>query len=144
MTLCSMDLEAISDFLLRTTLKLLIDREKIKKKVFNPFNFRCAPMVTTFIRSGGSRTQNMWKFLEKASQTDAGVRLLELEHHNHCAGSVPIYVHPSFYRSLKVRYALDVGGVSRDGCYHRTWPRVPQTGRWHPHPEDFRAIVDTE
>ena len=32
-------------------------------------------MVTTFVHSVGSRTQGVWKFLEKASETDAGARL---------------------------------------------------------------------
>ena len=36
-------------------------------------------MVTTFVHSAGSRTQGVWKFLEKSSQSDAGVRLAESE-----------------------------------------------------------------
>ncbi len=31
-----------------------------------------------------------------------------------CSGRVPIFVHPSFYRSLKLRYPVDVGGITRD------------------------------
>ena len=69
------------DVQLRKTLKPLLDLEKIEnKKVYNPFNFRGAPMVTTFVRLAGSRNQGVWKFLEKANQTDAGVCLAELEH----------------------------------------------------------------
>ena len=26
-----------------------------------------------------------------------------------CSGRVPIYVHPSFYRTLKLKYPMDVG-----------------------------------
>ena len=74
--LCSTDLEAILDFQLRKTLKPLLDFKKIKQKVSLPFNFWGTPIVTTFVCSAGSRTQ----FLEKASQTDTGVRLAELEH----------------------------------------------------------------
>ena len=91
------------------------------KKVTTLLNFRGASMVTTFVRSAGSRTQGVWKFLEKARQIDAGVRLAKLKHlslrkmQSYCMRRVPIYVHPSFYRSLKVRYPMDVGGVSRDG-----------------------------
>ena len=32
-----------------------------------------------------------------------------------CTGRVPVYVNPSFYRALKLKYPLHVGGVSRDG-----------------------------
>ena len=78
-------------------------------------------MVTTFVHSVGSQTQGVWKFLEEASQLDAGVRLVELRHSllkkmfAKCLGRVPIFVHPSFYRFLKVRFLLDVRGLSRSG-----------------------------
>ena len=78
-------------------------------------------MVTTFVRSVGSRTQGVWKFLEEASQLEGDVRLAELQHSSfkklfaNCSGRVPICVHPSFYGSLEVRFPLDVGGLSRGG-----------------------------
>ena len=149
--LCSTKLEAIADFQLRKKFKPLHDLEKIKnKKVSNPFNFRGVPMVTTF-RSVGSQTQGVCDFPNKASQTDAVVRLAELEHpslkkmFSFCAGRVPIYVHPSFYSLLKVRYPMDVGGVSRDG---RVTAELG-TGSLRQAvgiltPEDFRIIVDSE
>ena len=34
---------------------------------------------------------------------------------SYCSGLVSIYIHPSFYRSVKVCYSIDVGGESRDG-----------------------------
>ena len=46
----------------------------------NPFNFRGAPMVTTFICSAGCHTQEVWKFLEKVSHTDVGMSQVVLEH----------------------------------------------------------------
>ena len=93
----------------------------------------------------------MEKFLEKASQTDACVRLAELEHPSlkkmlsYCAGRVPIYVHPSFYRALNVRFPMDVGGVSRDGRV-TTELGTGSLGQavGISTPEDFRAIVETE
>ena len=78
-------------------------------------------MVTTFIYLAGDRSEGVWKFLDMVRQTDMGIELAELEHSSlrqcfpFCSGRVPILVHPSFYRSLKVRFPLDVGGVSRDG-----------------------------
>ena len=108
-------------------------------------------MVTTFIRSAGDRTKGVWQFLDTARQTDAGVKLAELEHSSlkrclpFCSGRVPILVDPSFYRSLKVRFPLDVGGVSRDGRVNT------ELGTGHLRqavgiltPEDFRPIVDTD
>ena len=133
----------MSDFQLRKILKPLLELEKVnkKKKVSNPYNSNGALMVTTFVRSTDSRTQGVWKFLEKASQTDAGVRLAELVYPSlkkmsYGAGRVPIYVYPSFYRALKVRFPMDVGGVSRDVSLGQAVGILT--------PEDFRTIVDTE
>ena len=107
--------------------------------------------MTTFVCSVGSRTQDVWKFLEEASQLEGDVRLAELRHSSlkklfsKCSGRVPIYVHPSFYRSLKVRFPLDVGGLSRGG---RVTTELG-TGSFRQAvgiltPEDFQLVVDTE
>ena len=137
---------------LKKTLKPLLDFEKIgKKRISNPYNFRSAPMVTTIVHSVGNRTQGVWKFLEEASQLEGDVRLAELRHSSlkklfsKCSGRVPIYVHPSFYRSLKVRFPLDVGGLSRGG---RVTTELG-TGSLRQAvgiltPEDFQPVVDTE
>ena len=64
--LCSTELEIRDGFLLRKALKSRQElKETSKKKVENPFNFMAAPMVTTLVRSPGSRTQNLRYFLEK-------------------------------------------------------------------------------
>ena len=109
------------DFQLRKALKPLLSLEKVKNlNISNPVNFRSAAMVTTFVRSAGNRTKGVWKFLNMVCQTDLGMKLAELEHSSlkKClpfySGRVPILVHPSFYRSLKVRFPLDVGGINRD------------------------------
>ena len=108
-------------------------------------------MVTTFVHSVGSRTHNIWKFLEEASQLRAGVRLAELQHPSlnkmfvNCAGRTPIYVHPSFYKAHKMRFPLDVGGLSRNGrvAAELGTSSLRQTiGIFTP--EDFKPIVDTE
>ena len=76
-------------------------------------------MVTTFVRLRDNCTGKLWRFLAEATQAD--MRLAELgqpslkKRLNNCAGSVPIYVHLTFYRSLKLQYPLNVGGISRDG-----------------------------
>ena len=63
----------------------------------------------------------------------------------HCAGKVQIYVHSSFYRSLKLRYPLDVGEISRDGrvTTELGTGSLRQAVGIFP-PEDFRTVVDTE
>ena len=76
-------------------------------------------MVTTFVCLAGSHTKGVWRLIEKASQED--IRLAEMAHPSlektltFCSGRVPIYVPPSFffYRSLKLRYPLNIGGMSR-------------------------------
>ena len=75
-------------------------------------------MVTTFVRSAGNRTKELWRFIEEANPAD--IRAAELEHESlkvmatKCTGRVPLYVHSSFYRSLKLRYPMDVGGITRN------------------------------
>ena len=49
-----------------------------------------------------------------------GISLAKMEHPSlkkmlFFSGRVPIYVHPSFYRVLKLKFPMDVGGLSRDG-----------------------------
>ena len=150
--LCTVGLESVTDYQLRKTLKPLIDLEKINgKRVCNPTNFRSAPMVTTFARSSGDHSKGVWKFLDTVHQTDTGVVLAELEHSSlkrclpYCWRRIPILVHPSLYRSLKVRFPLDVGGVSRKcrmttelgtGSLRRSFGIIT--------PGDFRPIVDTD
>ena len=62
-----------------------------------------------------------------------------------CTGRVLIYVHPCCDRSLKLRYLLDVGGISRDGrvtIEFATGSLRPAVGILTP--EDLRPVVDTE
>ena len=150
--LCSVELEAVGDFQLRKALKPLLSLEKIQNlNVSNPVNFRSAAMVTTFVRSAGDRTKGVWKFLSTVCQTDTGIKLAELEHSSlkkcipFCSGRVPILVHPSLYRSLKLRFPIDVGGITRD---NRVTTELG-TGSLRQAvgiltPKDFRPVVDTE
>ena len=106
-------------------------------------------MVTTFVPSVGNHTKGLWPLAEKASQAD--ISLAELEHPSHRKmmsqrlGRVPIYVHPCFYKSLKLRYPLDVSGVSRDG---RVTNELGTGSLRHAvgilTPEDFPAVVESK
>ena len=150
--LCSAELEAVGDFQLRKALKPLASLEKIHNlKVSNPANFRSAAMVTTFVRSAGDRTKGVWKYLSTVCQTDTGIKLAELEHSSlkkcitYCSGRVPILVHPSLYRALKLKFPIDVGGITRD---NRVTTELG-TGSLRQAvgiltPKDFRPVVDDE
>ena len=106
-------------------------------------------MVTTFVRLAGNQTKELWHFIEEASQVD--IRLAEIEHPSFnvmstkCTGRVPIYVHPSFYRSLKLWYPMDVRGISKDS---RVTTELGTSSLRQAvgilTPEDFRSVVNTE
>ena len=99
--------------------KKKIKEKNISNNISNPYLFRGAPKVTTFVHLAGSRTKGVWSLIEKGSWVD--IRLVEMEHPSlkkslsYCSSQVPVYVHPSFYRALKLKYPLDVRDVSRDG-----------------------------
>ena len=120
--LCSLGtVEANLDYPVKKVLKPLIYLKKVNDLPFtNPLNFRGASVVTTFVCTAGRRTQGVWQFLYKASQANVGVKLAEIEHPSlkkmfYCSGRVPIYVNPSFYRTLKLKIPIVVRRLSRDG-----------------------------
>ena len=103
----------------KNTLKSLSSLKTINNKgICNPYLFRGAPMVTTFICRTGSRTKGLWRFPEEASHAD--IKLADLEHPSlnkmttFCAGRTQIYVHLSSYRALKLKFLLDVS-------WRRSW-----------------------
>ena len=89
-------------------------------------------MVTTFVRSAGDRSKGVWKFLDMVRQTDTGVEQAGLEHSSlkrclsYCSGRVPILVHPSLYRSRKVRFPL-----RRLGSFLDASRRTVLVGDWN-------------
>ena len=67
------------DHILKQSLKLLVSLKKIDRKdITNPYLFKNTAMVTTFVRSAGPRTKELWHFLEGASRAD--VMLADLRH----------------------------------------------------------------
>ena len=135
---------------IKNLLKPLRDRKKADQKdIPNPYLFEGAAMVTTFVRSAGNRTKALWQFIEEASRAD--MRLAEMGHDSlneisaKCTGRVPIYVHPTFYRSLKLRFPYDVGGISRSS---RVTPELCTDSLRQAVGiltlKDFRPVVDTD
>ena len=138
------------DHVLKKALKPLLALKTIEKKdITNPYNFQNVPMLTTFVRAAGNRTKELWLFIEEASRAD--VMLADTTNAMlqkmlpYCAGRVPILVHPSFYRSLKLRYPMDVGGITRDDRVSTelgTESLRQAVGILTP--KDFRPVVDSE
>ena len=138
------------DHILKNPLKPLRSFRKINNKdITNPYIFKDAPMLTTFVRSAGNQTKELWNFIDEASRADvmlANTKNAMLKKMlPFCSGRVPILVHPSFYRSLKLRYPMDVGGITRDDRVSTelgTGSLRQAVGIFTP--KDFRPIVDTE
>ena len=138
------------DHVLKKALKPLLSLKKIDNAdITNPYNFKNAPMLTTFVRSAGNRAKELWLFIEEASRAD--VMLADTTNTMlrkmlpDCAGRVAILVHPSFYRSLKLRYPMDVGGITRDDRVSTelgTGSLRQAVGILTP--KDFRPVVDSE
>ena len=138
------------DHVLKKALKPLLALKTIEKKdITNPYNFPNVPMLTTFVRAAGNRTKELWLFIEEASRAD--VMLADTTNAMlrkmlaYCAGRVPVLVHPSFYRSLKLRYPMDVGGITRDDRVSTelgTGSLRQAVGILTP--KDFRPVVDSE
>ena len=89
-------------------------------------------MLTTFVRSAGNRTKEPWHFIDEASWAD--VMLADTKN-----------AMLSFYRSLKLRYPMDVGGITRDDRVSTelgTGSLRQAVGILTP--KDFRPVVDSE
>ena len=138
------------DHVVKKSLKPLLSLRTVDKlEITNPYLLQDAPMITTFVRTAGNRTKELWKFIDDASRTD--VMLADTKNSMlrkmlpFCSGRVPVLVHPSFYRSLKLRYPVDVGGITWD---ERVSTELG-TGSLRQAvgiltPKDFRPVVDTE
>jgi len=136
----------------RTALRPLEELELVdKKRVDRPQNVKGAPMVTTFIRDAGGRATGVWSMVRAAELAFPDMRMADREHpsleklRRYCKGRVPLYVHPSLYRALKILYPLHVGGITRS---NRVSQELGTGSLGHSVGEltstDFRSVVDTE
>ena len=104
----------------------------------------------TLVRSIGNRTRELWRFFEEASRTD--IRSAELEHPSinvmlsKCTSRVPIYAHPFFYRSLKLRCTPWMPGEypGTAELLRNSIPVPCVRPSASSSPEDFWPVVDTE
>lgn len=103
-------------------LKYLLNFKMINgKDVKNPRNFPKAKRILTVIRSSSGARQ-IWGIPQEANDAfslcppppayfdDRNVKRLQ----QYCAGRLPLFVHPSLYRALKLTFPLDIGGLSPD------------------------------
>ena len=78
--LCSAEAEELpADFQLHRALKPLLNFKQIKNKdISNPYLFRGAPMVTTFVHSAGSRSKVVCRVVEKASRVNITLHYINI------------------------------------------------------------------
>lgn len=105
----------------KTLLGGLYKMETIEgKNIEDPQNFPRAPGVITCIRETGNQLE-VWNHLYEARAAFPNIRMFELENHNlknlrqFCSGRVPVLLHPSLYRAIKLTYPTDVGGIVTEG-----------------------------
>ena len=90
-----------------------------KKNCEDPRNFPHARLVMTLIHSSG-RTR-AWDLIDHAKKVFPKIKMVDSSNENlrsvrnKVSGRVPILVHPSLYRALKLTYPSEVGVVVRDG-----------------------------
>lgn len=90
------------------------------KSVKGPRNFPNAPCVITCVRDTGCYLK-VWSHIFKAKETFPNIRMSESKNtylkklRHFCDGRVPVLLHPSLYRSVKLTYPPDVGGIVLEG-----------------------------
>ena len=92
-----------------------------KKDITNPENFLDAKRLLSVVRSR-DKAKGVWNMMEEANNAfnispplaffnDEELILLQKS----CTGRVPIRIHPTLYRAIKLTFPLDIGGVAPDG-----------------------------
>ena len=86
------------------------------RNVDDPKNFRNS-WVTTVIRKG-RESEGVMKMLGEANEALGPISLLkdDLTSCKGLVGRVPVVLHPSLYRALKLTYPRDVGSLAHDGA----------------------------
>ena len=124
------------------------------KSIEDPINFPDAPLSLTVIRkrnpSAKGHSPQVWELIQEAVNAFPSLRMADwtdpsLEPmQKKCRGRIPILVHPTLYRAIKLTFPLDVGRLALNKNltdYMRSGdmgPSVTSIG-----PEHFRAIDDT-
>ena len=103
-------------------LSSLIKLKEIEgKDVEQPHLFPRSRMLVSFVRTRDAICRPIWDIIGSANYAIPGTRLVEHSRdefknlNRECTGRTAIYMHPSFYRFLKLTYPSMVGGIMRDG-----------------------------
>ena len=91
-------------------------KELSGKNVEDPLNFPHA-WVTSVIRKGRG-SEGVMKMLAEANEALGLISILE-DDHNSCKGligRIPVVLHPSLYRAVKLTFPRDIGGLAYDGA----------------------------
>ena len=93
-----------------------------KKNCEDPRNFPNARLVMTLIKT--TERVRAWDLIEHSKKAFPDIVMVDKGNEedrimrsvrNKIAGRLPIYVHPSLYRSLKLMYPSEIGVIVRDG-----------------------------
>ena len=91
------------------------------KDVEQPQLFPRSRMVVSFVRTRDAVCRPIWDIIGSANYAIPGTRLVNHSKdefrkiNRECQGRTAIYLHPSFYRVLKLAYPSMVGGIMRNG-----------------------------
>ena len=106
--------------------------------VEDPTNFPRAKKLLTVVRAGDQTSQQVWEMLKEANSAFDISAPLAVWNDPHlkklvsfCSGRVPVYMHPSLYRAIKLTFPRHVGGVSHDATINTvlgTDPMGPAVG----------------
>ena len=78
-------------------------------------------MLVSFVRTRDAICRPIWDIIGSANYAIPGTKLVEYsrdefkEINREVSGRTAIYMHPSFYRFLKLAYPSMVGGIMRNG-----------------------------
>lgn len=90
------------------------------KSVEDPRNFPNYPGVITCIRDTGAYLK-AWSHVAEAKEAFSNMTIAKMDTpylrklRQYCAGWVPVLLHPSLYRCIKLTYPRDVGGIVLEG-----------------------------
>ena len=108
---------------MKTILNALKKRKTFKgRSCEDPRNFPHARLVMTLVRV--EKNCKAWELIDYAKKAFPDISMVDMGNdedknlktvRNKVSGRLPIYLHPSLYRSLKLTYPNDVGVIVRDG-----------------------------
>ena len=107
-------LHKVQPQLLKDLRVLLNFKEVNGHNVEHPKIFSGASVITVIRRGRGS--EGVMKMLGEANEALGPISYFKEDLCKGLIGRVPVVLHPSLYRSIKLTFPLDVGGLAHDGA----------------------------